>query len=90
MIVEGVEVPTDHYIDGRRVASADRFEVRSPIDWDGWLLAEMAAGTAAEVDLAVDAARRAFPAWAALGPHGRHAVLTRLADEIDAAAATAA
>jgi acyl-CoA reductase-like NAD-dependent aldehyde dehydrogenase len=85
MIVEGVEVPTDHYIDGRRVASAERFEVRSPIDWEGWLLAEVAAGSAAEVDLAVAAARRAFPAWAALGPHGRRELLTRLADEIDEA-----
>ena len=85
MIVEGVEVPTDHFIGGRRVAGDRRFEVRSPIDWDGWLLAEVAAGGAAEVDLAVAAARRAFPSWAALGAHGRHAVLSRLADEIDAA-----
>jgi aminomuconate-semialdehyde/2-hydroxymuconate-6-semialdehyde dehydrogenase len=87
MIVEGVEVPTDHFIDGRRVAGASRFEVRSPIDWDGWVLAEVAAGGAMEVDLAVAAARRAFPAWAALGPDGRHAMLSRLADEIDAAVA---
>jgi aminomuconate-semialdehyde/2-hydroxymuconate-6-semialdehyde dehydrogenase len=85
MIVEGIEVPTDHYIDGRRVASGRRFEVRSPIDWDGWLLAEVAAGASDEVDAAVAAARRAFPAWAALGPHGRHPILARLADEIEAA-----
>jgi len=87
--VEGVAVPVDHYIDGRRVAStsasAERFDVRSPIDWDNWRLAEVAAGGANEVDAAVVAARRAFPAWAALGPEGRHAVLTRLADAIDAA-----
>ena len=83
--VEGVSVPVDHYIDGARVASADRFEVRSPIDWDGWELARMAAGGAAEVDAAVGAARRAFPAWAALGPNGRREILTRLADAIDAA-----
>ena len=83
--VEGVSVPLDHYIDGGRVASAERFEVRSPIDWDNWKLADVAAGGAREVDLAVAAARRAFPAWAALGPHGRHRVLTRLADAIDAA-----
>lgn len=83
--VEGVEVPLDHYIGGRRVASAERFEVRSPIDWEGWELARVAAGTASEVDEAVAAARRAFPGWAALGPAGRHEVLTRLADAIDAA-----
>ena len=83
--VEGVSVPLDHYIGGERVASTDRFEVRSPIDWDDWKLAEMAAGGADEVDRAVAAARRAFPAWAALGPDGRHQALTRLADAIDAA-----
>jgi aminomuconate-semialdehyde/2-hydroxymuconate-6-semialdehyde dehydrogenase len=83
--VEGVSVPLDHYIDGQRVASAERFEVRSPIDWEGWKLADVAAGGAHEVDQAVAAARRAFPAWAALGPDGRHRILSRLADAIDAA-----
>jgi acyl-CoA reductase-like NAD-dependent aldehyde dehydrogenase len=83
--VEGISVPVDHYIDGRRVASAERFEVRSPIDWDDWELARVAAGSRAEVDQAVAAARRAFPGWAALGPRGRHKILTRLADAIDAA-----
>ena len=83
--VEGVSVPLDHYIDGRRVGSQRRFEVRSPIDWDGWELGRVAAGGAAEVDLAVASARRAFPAWAALGPAGRLEVLDRLANAIDAA-----
>jgi aminomuconate-semialdehyde/2-hydroxymuconate-6-semialdehyde dehydrogenase len=83
--VEGVSVPVDHYIDGERTGSGERFEVRSPIDWDNWKLADVAAGGADEVDRAVAAARRAFPAWAALGPAGRHEVLIRLADAIDAA-----
>jgi acyl-CoA reductase-like NAD-dependent aldehyde dehydrogenase len=83
--VEGVSVPVDHYIDGERTTSRERFEVRSPIDWDNWKLADVAAGGADEVDRAVAAARRAFPAWAALGPRGRHEMLTRLADAIDAA-----
>jgi aminomuconate-semialdehyde/2-hydroxymuconate-6-semialdehyde dehydrogenase len=83
--VEGVSVPTSHYIEGRRVGSQDVFEVRSPIDWSGWKLADVARGGRAEVDAAVAAARRAFPAWAALGPHGRHEILTRLAEAIDAA-----
>ncbi|MDQ6818495.1 MAG: aldehyde dehydrogenase [Actinomycetota bacterium] len=84
-LVEGIPVPLDHYIDGQRVSSEESFEVRSPIDWDGWKLADMASGGHGEVDLAVGAARRAFPAWAALGPEGRHEPLTRLADAIDAA-----
>jgi aminomuconate-semialdehyde/2-hydroxymuconate-6-semialdehyde dehydrogenase len=83
--VEGVPVPTGHYIDGRRVDSGETFEVRSPIDWEGWKLADVARGGAAEADAAVAAARRAFPDWAALGPEGRQAVLGRLADAIDEA-----
>ncbi len=83
--VEGVTVPVNHYIDGRRVASETTFEVRSPIDWDNWKLAEVANGGQAEADAAVAAARKAFPAWAALGPQGRHAHLTRLADAIEQA-----
>ena len=83
--IEGVTVPVDHYIDGRRVSSETTFEVRSPIDWDNWKLAEVANGGQAEVDAAVAAARRAFPAWASLGPDNRHDALTRLADAIEAA-----
>src|SRR5436305_14283401 len=83
--VEGVSVPVDHYIGGRRVGSDERFEVRSPINWENWKLADVAAGDKRTVDAAVEAARRAFPAWAGLGPQGRNDVLTRLADAIDAA-----
>ena len=49
--VEGVSVPLDHYIDGRRVASEQRVEVRSPIDWDGWELGRLASGGPAEVKI---------------------------------------
>ncbi len=83
--IEGVRVPLDHYIDGHRVASETTFEVRSPLDWKNWKLAEVANGGQAVVDAAVAAARRAFPEWASLGPDGRHTHLTRLADAIDAA-----
>ena len=83
--VEGVDVPTDHFIDGRRVGGEERFEVRSPIDWEGWELASVAAGGAAEVGLAVAAARRAFPGWAALGAAGRREHLAAFADAIEAA-----
>jgi betaine-aldehyde dehydrogenase/5-carboxymethyl-2-hydroxymuconic-semialdehyde dehydrogenase len=79
--VAGVSVSTDHYIDGRRVASKDRFEDRSPIDES--LLAEVARGGEREAAMAVAAAERAFPAWAALGPAGRAEHLRRLADLID-------
>ena len=79
--VEDVEVSPLHFIDGERVPSqtGETFEVRSPLDWD-WKLADVARGRRADVDAAVAAARRAFPAWAALGPRGRGELLFRLAD----------
>lgn len=83
--VAGVSVSTGHWIGGRRVDSAERFEVASPIDGGG--LAEVSAAGKPEVDAAVDAARRAFPAWAALGPEGRLPVLQRFAEGIKARAA---
>ena len=78
--VAGVAVSTDHWIGGRRVASSARFELRSPID--GAHLAEVSAGGADDVAAAVDAARRAFPAWARLGPEGRAPLLRRFADGV--------
>jgi betaine-aldehyde dehydrogenase/5-carboxymethyl-2-hydroxymuconic-semialdehyde dehydrogenase len=80
--VAGVEVSTDHYIDGERVASSERFDDFSPID--GRVLARVSAGGPAEAEAALDAAARAFPGWAALGPEGRRPYLDRLADLIDA------
>src|SRR5262245_15568566 len=78
--VAGVEVDLRHVIGGERVGSDRTFEVFSPID--GTPLGEMGAGGAREIDQAVRAARAAYPAWAALGPHGRGAILDRLAQGI--------
>jgi acyl-CoA reductase-like NAD-dependent aldehyde dehydrogenase len=78
--VAGVEVSTAHYIDGKRVDSKEKFPNCSPID--GKHLADVSAAGVAEIDSAVAAARRAFPAWAALGPEGRHPILSRFAKAI--------
>ena len=78
--VAGVDVSTDHFIDGKRVASKKTFANCSPID--GKHLADMSAGGPAEIDAAVAAARRAFPAWAKLGPEGRHPILKKFAQII--------
>ena len=86
VIVNGdqrVEVSVDHFINGRRVASAHTFEDRSPLDWN-LKLADVSRGDAAVAAAAIDAAVAAFPAWAALGPVGRGPTLRRLADLIDA------
>ena len=79
--VAGVAVDTRHYIGGARVASADTYRNTSPID--GTFLGDVARGGAAEVDAAVSAAKAAFPAWAALGPEGRGAILHRIADLVE-------
>src|SRR4051794_41878886 len=82
MTATALDVSLDHYIGGRRVPSAERFETRNP--YTGEVLAEVARGAAAEVDQAVQAAHDAFPAWASLGPAGRAAHLHRLADPLRA------
>src|SRR5512145_3234313 len=56
-------------------------EVRNP--HDGSLLAEVAEARAADVDLAVGAAQRAFPAWSATAAADRGRLLGRLADAIE-------
>jgi 5-carboxymethyl-2-hydroxymuconic-semialdehyde dehydrogenase len=81
-IVAGVAVDTRHWIGGRRVASAETFDDISPIDET--VLAKVSAGTAADVDAAVAAARDAFPGWAALGADARGDILERVAAGIEA------
>jgi acyl-CoA reductase-like NAD-dependent aldehyde dehydrogenase len=83
-VVAGVEISTEHWIAGRRVASRSAFRDVCPID--GSVLADVAAGGAPEVEAAVDAAREAFPAWAALGPRGRQPILKAFAERIRARA----
>lgn len=80
--VSDVAVSPDHFIGGKRVGSAQTFEVRSPLDWD-WKLADVARGDALTADLAVTAAVDAFPGWSALTPKRRAEHLHRLADLVD-------
>jgi 5-carboxymethyl-2-hydroxymuconic-semialdehyde dehydrogenase len=80
--IAGVAVDTRHWIGGERVASADTFTDVSPID--GTVLAEVARGRRAEAGAAVDAARDAFPGWAATPPAERAAILHRVADGVEA------
>lgn len=80
--VAGIDVSTDHWIDGRRVSSKKKFPDFSPID--GSHLADVSAGGKAEADAAVAAARKAFPVWAALGPKGRLPILKKFAEGLKA------
>ncbi len=81
LVVAGVAVDTRHFIGGERVASAATFTNTSPID--GSFLGEIARGGAVEAERAVQAARDAFPGWAATSPAERAAILHRLADLVD-------
>ncbi|MGW3615469.1 aldehyde dehydrogenase family protein [Micromonospora arida] len=66
-----------HWIGGATVTgSADTLPVVNPAT--GEVVAETPAGTAADVDRAVAAARAAFPAWSATTPQHRADVLRRL------------
>ncbi|PBB89390.1 aldehyde dehydrogenase [Mesorhizobium sp. WSM3864] len=76
---------TRAFIDGAYVAaqSGETFETVNPAT--GKLLANVAAGGAADVDVAVKAARRSFEAgsWSGLPPRERKKVLLRFADLIE-------
>ncbi len=67
-------------IDGQEAeaASGERFEVLAPATEA--VLGTAARAGAADVERAVQAARRGFVAWAALAPNAREAVLLRAAD----------
>ena len=66
-----------HYIGGQWHAGTSTFEVFEPAT--GAPLAQVAQGTAADVDAAVAAARAALPAWQALDDHARARWLYALA-----------
>lgn len=72
------------YIDGawRPAAGGDVIEVVNPVDEQ--VIGRVPAGTAADVDTAVRAARAALPGWAATPPAERAARLTALRDILDA------
>ena len=79
--VEGVEVDTRHWIGGRRVDSAERFDSISPIDET--TVAQVAAGGPAEIDQAVTAASEAFKSWSRTSREERAKLLHRVADIIE-------
>ncbi len=69
-----------HYIGGEFTDAGDGFTARNPATGKtGEVLATLTQGTSADVDAAVDAARRAQPGWARLGGHGRARHLYALA-----------
>jgi acyl-CoA reductase-like NAD-dependent aldehyde dehydrogenase len=71
--------------DGERPATgAATFERRNPITSE--VATRAAAATVADAEAACDAAAAAFPAWSALGPNARRAILLKAADALAAKA----
>ena len=70
----------NHLINGKPVTSTDYFETVNPATQE--VLAEVAAGGAAEVHAAVAAAKEAFPKWAGLPAPERAKLIRKLGDLI--------
>ncbi|SAK82896.1 succinate semialdehyde dehydrogenase [Caballeronia hypogeia] len=66
---------TNHYIDGKWCESRERYEVSNPATRE--VIANVARGGGAETQSAIDAAKRAFPAWRALPAKERSARVKR-------------
>ena len=75
--------PLGHFIDGQptRGEGSELFDVYDPAD--GTVLGQTVAGTAADIDAAARAAKRAFPGWAATAGDQRRKLLHRIADLIE-------
>src|SRR3954447_13924867 len=73
----------DHFIGGEWVAPAtgEYFENISPVN--GKPFTEIARGTAPDIELALDAAHAAAPAWGKTSPAERALILNRIADRIE-------
>lgn len=80
------QIETRLFIDGAYVDALDggRFATVNPAN--GEVLAEMSAGSAADIDRAVAAAQRAFRSgvWSRMAPQDRMQILQRFADLVDA------
>ena len=73
----------DLYIDGHseKPASGRYFDSDNPYTGEVW--ASIARGSAADVDLAVEAAQRALPAWNAIKAADRGRLLLKVAEQIE-------
>ena len=70
-----------HYINGEKVTADTPHESLNPSDTRE-VVARFPDGGAAEVDAAVEAARKAFPAWSGASPEVRSDLLDRVGDTI--------
>ncbi len=74
---------TGLFIDNEFVDAVDGGTIDVLNPFDNSLLAKVAEARPADIDRAVAAARKAFPAWAAVSPSDRGLLIGRLADAIE-------
>jgi acyl-CoA reductase-like NAD-dependent aldehyde dehydrogenase len=82
----GLRTPIRHqlFIDGRFVDAEDGATLATLNPHDNSVIADVAMAGPADIDKAVAAAQRAFPAWARLAAADRGRILLKLADLIEA------
>ncbi|WP_242914164.1 aldehyde dehydrogenase family protein [Brevundimonas pishanensis] len=73
-------------IGGKEVPSSNNATTDDVSPWTGEVFAKVAAATPADVTAAVNAAAKAFPAWAAMLPYERRKIFLRAADIMEAKA----
>ncbi|GAA1887093.1 acetaldehyde dehydrogenase ExaC [Streptantibioticus ferralitis] len=73
----------ENWIGGEWTAPVDGRYFENPTPVTGEVFTEVARSTAADIELALDAAHSAAPAWARTAPAERAAVLNRIADRIE-------
>ncbi|GAA4618045.1 acetaldehyde dehydrogenase ExaC [Saccharopolyspora hordei] len=73
----------DHFIGGEHVAPAGGEYFTNPTPVTGQDFTEVARGTAADVERALDAAEGAAPAWGRTSPAERASTLLRIADRME-------
>ena len=69
-------------IDGKDVFADDKFEDRSPVNTD-WVLAVLQKGNATHANMAIEAARKAFPGWSRIPWPKRVQLVRKAASNIE-------
>jgi aminobutyraldehyde dehydrogenase len=81
--MSAIDTIHEMFIDGERVAAAEGETEPVVNPATGETVAEVAKGSEEDVNRAVAAAERAFPAWAAMAPAQRSLALLKLADRLE-------
>ena len=81
--LKGKELPTDNYIGGKFVppVKGEYFDNISPIN--GKVFSRAAKSSEEDIELALDAAHKAFPSWAKMSPADRSNLMMRIAQRIE-------